>query len=145
MRTTEKTIDGFTYRVRMLPAGEGFKLAAELTKRLLPAGGELASSGIATSDAPALASTFRAIAERIDPDWMLSTAKLFAKHTEVELPDGKVPQLKDVFDDHFAGEYGRMVDWLVFCLEANFADLLKKFKGVASRAFSAPSNVQSPS
>ena len=33
----------------------------------------------------------------------------------------KQPQLDSVFATHFAGNYGEMIGWLVFCVKVNFS------------------------
>ena len=47
---------------------------------------------------------------------------LFAEKTFVMLPDGKMPRLDKCFDEHFAGSYLFMVQWLAFAVKVNFAD-----------------------
>lgn len=65
---------------------------------------------------------------------------LFAKYTKLIQPDGKKPQLKLTFDDHFSGSDGwfELVKWLAFCLGFNFGPfflrLLKESDAIKNAA-----------
>lgn len=59
----------------------------------------------------------------------------FAPVTYVQLGD-KEPVLSSIFDAHFAGMYDDMIDWVKFCLKANFPSF---FQG--SKSASDPSPV----
>lgn len=69
----------------------------------------------------------------------------FAKYTEVVLGPNKAPTLSDIFDDHFAGKYLELLNWLKFCVELNFEDfftmLLDHVKGEDEK----PKTAESPS
>jgi hypothetical protein len=56
-----------------------------------------------------------------DYDWLCG---VFADQTFVSLPNGKEPQLSQVFDMHFAGNYMAMIQWLWFSLEVNYSGFL---------------------
>lgn len=43
----------------------------------------------------------------------------FSSVTYVQLGD-KEPRLDSIFDAHFIGLYDEMIDWIKFCLKANF-------------------------
>ena len=55
---------------------------------------------------------------------------------DVVLEDLKMPRLDGVFDEHFAGRYMEMVQWLAFCVQVNFQGF---FKGSSSAANGHPS------
>jgi hypothetical protein len=58
----------------------------------------------------------------------------FAKHTAVTGGDygSKAPQLDSIFDAHFVAKYPEMLQWLVFCLEVNFAGFFPGLGTIAS-------------
>lgn len=58
----------------------------------------------------------------MSPDDLDYFCDLFAKYTKLIKDDGKKPQLKLTFDDHFSGSDGwfELVRWLAFCLGLNF-------------------------
>lgn len=96
---------------------------AERAKSFLAsrAEGEAASkgdeeNGAGTAILRALSATLRAL----DPKEVFSLVEIFAKYSDVRLPDGRQPTLIDVLDEHFAGEYDALFSWLVFAIEVNY-------------------------
>jgi hypothetical protein len=122
--TKEKEINGCTYSTLTLGAVQGKRVLVRLTKMAGPA---LASISDAQKDpSGALGKVLETLSEE-DIDFLCTT---FAARSSVTLPDGKQPQLDKVFDSHFAGDYMSLVEWLAFCVMANYADF---FSGVMSR------------
>ncbi len=107
------------YEVTQLGAVEGRRVFARLTQLMGGMVGTIAGGGKAD-----LAKGFESFAAAISPDVMDYFCDTFTKVTQVHRPDGKTLFLKDIFDDHFADNYSEMVEWLVFCLEVNFASFL---------------------
>lgn len=114
-----KTIGSNGYEVTQLGAIEGRRVFARLAQIMGGMVGALAAGG-----KPNPVEAFKSFAEAMEPEVMDFFCDTFAKFTQVHRPDGKVLFLKDVFDDHFADNYGEMVEWLTFCLEVNFASFL---------------------
>lgn len=121
MARTNKTkqIGGHGYEVTQLGAIEGRRVFARLAQVMGGMVGALAAGG-----KPNPVDAFRSFAESMTPEVMDFFCDTFSKVTQVHRPDGKVLFLKDVFDDHFADNYGELVEWLAFCLEVNFASFL---------------------
>lgn len=129
MARTNKTrkIGNNDYEVTQLGAIEGRKVFARLAQLMGGMVGTLAAGG-----KPNPVEAFKSFAEAMTPEVMDYFCDTFTKVTVVHRPDGKAPFLKDCFDDHFADNYGEMVEWLTFCLEVNFASFLGGAGGLAA-------------
>jgi len=121
MARTNKTklIGSHTYEVTQLGAIEGRKVFARLAQVMGGMVGALAVGG-----KPNPVDAFKSFAEAMTPEIMDYFCDTFTKVTQVHKDGNKVLYLKDIFDDHFADNYGEMVEWLTFCLEVNFASFL---------------------
>ena len=120
MRKNEtRTIGEATYEVTQLGALEGRRVLARIAQLLGGTVGAIAKTG-----SPDLVAALQSFAEHLTPDSVDYFCDIFAKGTQVHLPSGKVVVLKDVFDNHFAANYGEMISWLTFCLEVNFGSFL---------------------
>lgn len=107
--TQEKDIDGCSYAVTQLGALKGSKVFVRVLKVLGPA--------FASKDPAAF---FDGLKEE-DVEYLCST---FSPMTFVK--GGQFPgPLDKTFDFHFAGRYGALVQWLLFCVQVNFGDFLK--------------------
>ena len=128
MARTNKTkqIGNHGYEVTQLGAREGRRVFARLAQLMGGMVGELAAGG-----KPNPVAAFTSFAEAIDPEVMDFFCNTFEPLTQIHMPDGKVLLLKDIFDHHFADNYGEMVEWLTFCLEINFASFLGGAGGLA--------------
>lgn len=97
-----------------------------------PTGDENAAG---TAILKALSATLRAL----DPKEVFALVEIFARYSDVRLPDGRQPTLIDVLDEHFAGEYDAMFSWLTFAIEVNYlgfftAKLAQVTRGVGVQA-----------
>jgi len=54
--------------------------------------------------------------------------------------EGRWPNLKDIFDAHFAGEYEELIGWLKFAIEVNFGSFFQK-AGAKMQASALPIEV----
>ncbi len=115
------------YEVTQLGAIEGRKVFARLAQLMGGMVGALAAGG-----KPNPVDAFKSFAEAMTPEVMDYFCDTFTKVTQIHKTDGKVLFLKDVFDDHFADNYGEMVEWLTFCLEVNFASFLGGAGGLSA-------------
>lgn len=104
-----KTINGCVYVVDTLPSTLGVQTFEKVGPLCL-----LAVSG----GAPAIV---QAVGE-FNATKFLAACKAFADHTMLRKEDGKEPELSDVFEDHFAGNYLDMMEWFAFCVEHNYAN-----------------------
>lgn len=103
----KKEIDGEVYEITQLGAISSSKVFVRLVKILGPA--------IAAKD---FTSVFENLRDE-DVDYFI---KAFAPLTCVP---GVADDLSRVFDMHFAGRIGTMLQWLVACIDVNFGDFLK--------------------
>ena len=122
-----RKIGTHSYEVTQLGAIEGRRVFARLAQIMGGMVGALAAGG-----KPNPVEAFKSFAEALEPEVMDFFCDTFTKVTQVHKPDGKVLFLKDIFDDHFADNYGEMVEWLTFCLEVNFASFLGGAGGLAA-------------
>lgn len=120
-----KKIGNHTYEVTQLGAVEGRRVLAKLGQLMGGVVGSLAAGGKADP-----VKAFQSFTEALSPESMDYFCDTFTKFTQVHRADGKVLFLKDVFDDHFADNYAEMVEWLVFCLEVNFASFFGGLGGL---------------
>lgn len=146
-RAEDKTIKGNKYRVMQLPGREGSKVAARLVQ-LLGAGIAGMAKGVTDNDMKAAAFTgLSTLLTSLKEEQVDYFCNVFMPLTQVTLPDGKTPLLKDIFDDHFAGNYFEMFEWLKFCIEVNFGSFLSDQGGIESllaQLMQAPQNSESP-
>lgn len=128
-----KQIGDCTYRVRQLPAVQGRKVLVRLMKMFGPALGSMESNGNAEGNVLQMLST---ALENLDEDMFDSLCDTFAKYTEFELPNGNYIGLGEqgMFDQHFTGKMGQMTQWLVFCVQVNFADFLGVLSGAVKKS-----------
>lgn len=109
MRKQEsKEICGTTYHVTQLGARKGTEVLLML-------------KGIVANHEKGMAGMLEAVSSEV----FFSVADTMAKYTEFDTVVGNKParpRLDQVFDDHFAGRYDAMFEWLVFALQVNFAD-----------------------
>lgn len=139
MRKTEsRQIGNFRYDVTQLGAIEGRAVLARLIRLFGGLVGAMGAEGKVD-----LTKGFSNLAEGITEEQMTFFCDTFAKWTQV-YANGKTLILKDIFDEHFVGEYGAMIEWLGFCLEVNFASFLDGSKGIAA-LFGRKVEVASPS
>ena len=105
----EKRIGDCTYVVDTLPGTLGVQTFEKVGPLCL-----LAVSGGAAAIVQAVGS--------FDADKFLAACKAFSTHTMLRKSDGKEPQLSNVFDDHFSGNYLEMMEWFAFCVECNYSN-----------------------
>ena len=134
-KTEEKRIGEFTYRVTQLDAITG----RGAFTRLMKVGGP----AIAKLD-EGVGAAFGELCTRLEVEDVHYFCDLFAKQTEVVQPDGKAPQLSDIFLFHFAGRYLEMMQWLTFAMKANFGSFFGGAGALVAQARAAASASSSP-
>lgn len=157
-KTKEKQIGdrGYVYHVTQFGAREGGRIAIRLGKIFGGALGAAIKSDTERDVGDMIAKAFDAVTEQ-DFDALIDT---FAKCSAVSGGDykGQAPLTAEgLFDLHFAGAYGELVQWLIFAFEVNFgsflgeAGIVPSGKAAASdrpvsaaRAGTAPSKSRSP-
>lgn len=140
-------IDGFRYVVTQLDARTGRRLAFDLASSVLPAMAELMSAlPDAKPDKETLAkaignqgavSAVQRLVAALPPSRLDEITELMAESTAVHGPgygDAGAP-LSRQFEDHFAGRYKAMLQWLAFALRVNFADF---FGGTGGEVLRSP-------
>lgn len=149
-------IGGFSYSVRQLSATEGLSILTALTKLLLPSIGEL-TKGIGGSSvdlknlmaaevgADVLSGAASHLARDLNSNTVQQIVSAFRDSTEIYGPGfGDAGAPMDVhFDEHFAGRYGEMIEWLTFALKLNYGNFLQGL-GIGGGTESAPQQPQSP-
>jgi len=112
------TIGAYEYTVYQLGAIDGRRILTKLAKVAGPA-----FAGLKPGQANDF---FGKLLDALDVELVDALCDKFAEFTEVQLDAEHKPFLKGKFDDHFAGKYGEMLSWLVFCLEVNFSNFFQE-------------------
>lgn len=143
--TKTKEIDGTTYKLEILGALEGQRVALKVIKLLAPVAGAVLSGGdldlhgkdpqvikvmAMAADAEALLGrALTALGEAVSEDDFAAICSVFAKRTRIvrmaETKAGPQPvevSLADCYDQHFSRRYRALTTWLVWCIQENFAD-----------------------
>lgn len=142
----EKQIGDYRYQVTLLGAKAGRAMLVRLTKMLGPATASFlegvlhAKGNLTASLAIGAADAIREATQRLSEADIAAISDELARFTVVILDEQHSPQLDKVFDDHFAGRYGAMAEWLAFSLEANFTSF---FDGARSDGTSLALRLQS--
>jgi hypothetical protein len=125
MSVQQKTfiIDGVSYTATQLGAKKGRKIWLKLMQIIAPSLRELGT--LKKLDEKAIASALAAAVENLDDATLEELYLVFGETCTVMLPTGNTPNLTDVvFDQHFAGNYLAMTQWLWECIVFNFASFL---------------------
>lgn len=134
----ERTIGPHTYRVTLLGAKEGERMAWKLAKLLMPSAAAAADGFAAAPVKPSAVQGEEGVAEMIamvigaswgltrlielvDPLELEQMQVRLAQHTEVLIGRDQEKPLAGILDDHFAGHYDWMAQWFAFALEVNFS------------------------
>jgi hypothetical protein len=129
LETKSKRIGRCEYQVTQLGFKAGRAAMVRLTKVLGPIFGRLldGSDGKSVS-AQGVAGALYELSERLSEDDLSYLCELFGDKTIAVMDDGRRPSLVPKFmEEHFAGHYGEMIKWLVFCLEVNYGDFIADF------------------
>lgn len=159
----EKRIGDHVYRVTLHGTKAGLKLLVRVTKILGPGAGSFIGGlgrdaiGLDGALANGAAEALHDFAARLNETEVLGIADEFARQTVVVVDSETEPRLCDIFDDHFAGRYDLLLQWLGFCLEVNYGSffvarsgvgplqkLWKLISALPSRATSTGSSIASP-
>lgn len=115
-----KEILGATYTYRPMPTSKGVRALQLLARIGLPSLGAISGSDV-SGLLGALGTAVGQLADS-DRDWLLAT---LAEGTRVDTGGGVgFVGLKSVYDDHFAGHYESLVQWLRWCLEVEYGPLV---------------------
>lgn len=121
----EQKIGENTYVVRMFGAKKGRTVLFRLSKMLGPAMTGLINGGFSGQGLVMMLSSFAESAKEEDFEFLCDS---FADVTKVKRPvssgEAIVLDLSQVFDDHFRGHYGEMIQWLGFAIRVNFESFL---------------------
>lgn len=123
----EKVIGEYTYTVTRLDAVTGIDVLTKLVNVVGPAFQD---------------DEFAAFCKSLSGADLKYFISKFAAGTTVhggDIQPDKAPSLLDIWPIHFAGEYGRMTEWLVFCLRLNFSSF---FAGGLGRKLLAEARAQ---
>ncbi len=140
LKTEERLIGRYVYRVSQLGFTAGRQMLVRLTKALGPvlarmlegaslATGKLSVSGMSTAS---VAGALYELAERLTEADLEYACAVFGMQTVVVI-DGRTPQLDKAFQElHFAGAYDEMIKWLGFCLEVNYSGFTSALGGLSA-------------
>lgn len=124
-----KVIGSHEYGVYQLGALKGRRVLARFAKLIAPAFG----ATVAASSKPGkvnqgevLERMLSAFVEHLSDEDIEYFCNEFGPVSDVTLPNGKTPQLPDIFDAHFSNNYYEMIGWLIFCFEVNFSSFFEK-------------------
>lgn len=119
-------IGGNDYKLTQLGALEGRKLWLELVQIVAAPLEKLARTDGGQVDDATMIAAVGALVDKLDTDTAERLYAAFGKHCEVHIVDergDRWPTLEGmVFDDHFAGNYVAMSQWLGECILFNFLD-----------------------
>lgn len=121
LETRSKIINSNEYKVTQLPATKGSMVFVRLIRAFGPTLAALSGEGF----------NLAAALETLKENDIEALCKEFRKYSYV---NDKYLDLNEVFDFHFAGKYLEMFQWLLFCLEVNYADFLDAIKAKAAGA-----------
>jgi hypothetical protein len=120
-----RRIGEFDYKVTQLPARRANRVLLKIGKTVGPV---LLMVGLARGeklteklDTKGILDAIQGLDEN-DFEWVLDE---FAKVTDVAIAENQNPTLFKIFDVHFAGKQGEMIEWLTFCVEVNFSFLVE--------------------
>jgi hypothetical protein len=141
-KTQRFRLDGAEYELTQLGAVEGIDLFHELRKLAIPALRGLIQEGLldgkvdiekldaesASKIAGVVLSLFEAMPKTLERELRVE----FSRNCKVRAPGasgaflemGDALETNGIFDQHFAGEYGRYQKWLLTALKFNFAGFL---------------------
>jgi hypothetical protein len=155
IESREKQIGDYTYRVTQFGAKQGRGLLVRMIKMAGPAlGGALSALArgnkgeFEAAIASGLSQGIYELAERLTEAEFASVTDEMAKLTVVVLDGDKEPRLSGIFDDHFAGRYDEMLQWVAFVWEVNYGSFFGGSTdrvGMVRRLWSTLSASPSPS
>lgn len=134
----EKRIGSHVYRVTQHGTKSGLRMLVRVTKIAGPGVGSFIgglgrdASGFDVAVANGAAEALHDLAARLNEAETVGIVEEFARQTVLVLADDLQPSLADVLDDHFAGHYDHLLQWLVFCLEVNFGSFFAAGSGDSS-------------
>lgn len=139
-------IAGYRYVVTQLGADSGRKMADELVRALVPVLADLLKA-LPKSEQAVSAGNVRDFLDLVDPSCIPDMVERAFKALPSERLDSIIEQLAETtdvfgegygdagaplgrnFDEHFAGRYKAMYQWLFFALKVNFADFFSEKVG----------------
>lgn len=118
-RKTERvTINGREYVIHQVGARVGTTLLVKMKSVLV--GGRLED-----------------LLKNIDEKLVLDLCDAFAKTTEAVVGPNQQVLLSDKWDDHFAGNYEELLEWLGVCMKVNFETFFHALPGLLGKATGA--------
>jgi hypothetical protein len=135
IESKERRIGGTTYRITQLPTKRGRALLVRFVRLCGPgAGAFVGGIGRARSSFDAalgagIADALHDFCTRLNEDDLAAICDEFAVYTVVVQSREIELQLSKIFDDHFAGKYDEMFQWLRACCEVNFSSFFAVSSG----------------
>lgn len=128
------TSDGTRYRVTMFGAKKGQALLLRVTRVIAPALGRMADGAtpIAGDIDVLVGAAIDKLCDGLSEAMLSEVTAAFEEKTEFSVDGDKWVPLRGKYDDHFAGRYSQMTEWLKGCFEVNYADFFGVFRGLAT-------------
>lgn len=120
-KTVSRTINDKEVNIALLGALDGIKITTQLSKVVFPTLAALKGDGVSKSDLDFKALIISALDSLEEVDLTEIIKKLF-KEATVDSGEGAFPINPDVY---FSGNYGELIDFLAFALEANFGSFFE--------------------
>ena len=123
----ERRIGGSVYRITQLPAKRGRAMLVRFIRLFGPGAGAFVGglgrgkSGFDGAVGIGIADAMHDLCTRLSEEDLAVVCDEFATYTVVVQSRDIERRLTDIFDDHFAGKYDEMLQWLRASAEVNFA------------------------
>ena len=122
-------INGKTYIIGRLRASEGREILLLLLRNLGPGLGEAlvgaaGVSGLAEMPAESLGRALQDVCLRLNADDLARASEAFGGVSSVVTGKTQVQLTPEFQDTHFSGALGAWTQWIIACVEFNYADFL---------------------
>ncbi len=126
LQKQQRDIDGTTYEVTPLPTSIGLKALVRLLHIMSPVLAAAAKDGSNQDKVGGMLAALPTALSEGDLEYFTS---IFGAQSKYQDGPNWIPLLKQNQELHFAGKYGELFRWLVFCVEVNYKNF---FVGITS-------------
>lgn len=147
----EKVIDGVQYTVSDLPPSQAFDLFVDLTKSIGPGAAPFLTSAFRVQalahaanetqlDLFSIEKALTDLCVSLDKSVLRNAMKALAEVTFARAEPGSTTKCGNLggrlFEEHFVGRFGAMMDWYLFALTAQYGDFISSLldKGTTGQA-----------
>lgn len=126
IETKEFSVGGYQYKITQFGAKKGQSLLLVCAKIIGGSVGEVAATN---SGDVALGKALQRIFDGLSEATFAKTCEDFAEVCYFSEDGEKWIKLSSQYNDHFAGRYKELLQWLEGCFQANFGSFLEELKG----------------